>query len=120
MTLANSADVVAAKTDNLSVVFVSVTVDGIVVPFMLVAVATPSAGVTNVGVLANTNAPVPVSSEITPASCAEVVAANAERLSVVTTNVLDVGTVVELIVKAFTFVTVVPDGISVEPNVGAE
>ena len=34
----------------------------------LVAVATPNTGVTNVGVLANTRAPVPVSSLITPAS----------------------------------------------------
>ena len=36
----------------------------------------PSAGVTSVGDVANTNAPVPVSSDITPANCAEVVAAN--------------------------------------------
>ena len=36
----------------------------------------PRIGVTKVGVLANTNAPVPVSSEITPASSADVVAAN--------------------------------------------
>ena len=45
-----------------------------------VAVATPSAGVTNVGVFANTSAPEPVSSEITPASCADVVAANCAKL----------------------------------------
>jgi hypothetical protein len=38
---------------------------------MLVAVAAPSTGVTRVGVLANTKAPVPVSSEITPASSEE-------------------------------------------------
>ena len=36
--------------------------------FILVAVATPKTGVTKVGVLANTNAPEPVSSEMTPAS----------------------------------------------------
>lgn len=48
---------------------------------MLVAVATPSTGVTSVGVLANTAEPVPVSLESTPASCAEVVEANTERLS---------------------------------------
>ena len=47
---------------------------------MLVAVAAPSTGVTRVGVLANTNAPVPVSSEITPASSEDDVAASAEIL----------------------------------------
>ena len=36
----------------------------------------PKTGVTNVGDVANTNAPEPVSSEITPANSAEVVAAN--------------------------------------------
>ena len=36
----------------------------------------PSAGVTNVGDVANTSAPEPVSSDITPANSAEVVAAN--------------------------------------------
>jgi len=36
----------------------------------------PSAGVTNVGEVANTNDPDPVSSEITPANSADVVAAN--------------------------------------------
>ena len=41
-----------------------------------VPVAAPIFGVVIVGELANTNAPEPVSSEITPASCAEVVAAN--------------------------------------------
>jgi hypothetical protein len=85
---------------------------------MLVAVATPSTGVTSVGVLANTNAPLPVSSEITPASSAEVVAASADNLSVVTTKVLDVGIVVELIVKASTLDTVAPELIAVEPSVG--
>jgi hypothetical protein len=35
----------------------------------------PSAGVTRVGLVLNTRFPVPVSSEITPASCADVVAA---------------------------------------------
>jgi hypothetical protein len=43
---------------------------------MLVAVAAPRAGVTRVGVLAKTSAPDPVSSEMTPASCEEVVDAN--------------------------------------------
>jgi hypothetical protein len=45
-----------------------------------VPVAAPIAGVTRVGVLANTKAPVPVSSEITPASSADEVAASAEIL----------------------------------------
>jgi len=58
----------------------------------------PNAGVTRVGEVANTNAPLPVSSEITPASSEEVVAACTLNLSVVTTRVLLVGIVVELIV----------------------
>jgi hypothetical protein len=57
----------------------------------------PNAGVTRVGEVANTNAPLPVSSEITPASSKEVVAACTFNLSVVTTSVLLVGIVVELI-----------------------
>ncbi len=42
----------------------------------LVPVAAPSTGVTSVGVFAKTSAPLPVSSEITPSNCSEVVAAN--------------------------------------------
>jgi hypothetical protein len=57
----------------------------------------PSAGVTKVGLVAKTSAPVPVSSEITPASSAEVVAARVDNLSVVTTKVLVDGIVVPLI-----------------------
>ncbi len=64
----------------------------------LVAVATPNTGVTSVGVLANTKAPLPVSSDITPASSEEEVEACTLNLSVVTTSVLLVGIVVELIV----------------------
>ena len=48
-----------------------------------VADATPNVGVTKVGEVANTNAPVPDSFEITPANSAEVVAANTLILSVV-------------------------------------
>lgn len=76
MTPASSAEVVAASADNLSVVITSVLDEGIVVPFTLVAVAAPMLGVVNEGEVANTNAPEPVSSLITPASSAEVVAAN--------------------------------------------
>jgi hypothetical protein len=57
----------------------------------------PSAGVTNVGELANTSAPLPVSSEITPANSLDDVAARTDNLSVVTTSVLDDGIVVLLI-----------------------
>jgi hypothetical protein len=46
-------------------------------------VGVPRIGLTNVGVLANTNAPVPVSSEITPASWEDVVAANCAKVLVV-------------------------------------
>ena len=45
----------------------------IIKPLILVAVAAPSTGVINVGVLANTNEPVPVSSLITPANSLELV-----------------------------------------------
>jgi hypothetical protein len=40
----------------------------------------PNAGVTSDGEVANTNAPLPVSSDMTPANCNEVVAANTPRL----------------------------------------
>jgi hypothetical protein len=40
----------------------------------------PNAGVTRTGEVANTNAPLPVSSDMTPANCNEVVAANTLRL----------------------------------------
>jgi hypothetical protein len=75
--------ILAAAIEPASIVLVTVPVsldlikvalDGIVVPLMLVAVATPSVGVTRVGDVANTKEPVPVSSEITPRSSAEVVA----------------------------------------------
>ena len=48
----------------------------IVSPLILVAVAAPRLGVVREGLVAKTNAPEPVSSEITPASCEDVVAAN--------------------------------------------
>jgi hypothetical protein len=43
----------------------------------------PNAGVTNVGLVLNTNKPDPVSSEITPANSDELVAANTDNLFVV-------------------------------------
>lgn len=46
------------------------------VAVILVAVAAPSTGVTNVGLVANTRLPLPVSSLITPANSLLVVAAN--------------------------------------------
>jgi hypothetical protein len=45
-------------------------------PLIEVASAAPKVGVTSVGEVAKTRTPVPVSSEITPASWAEVVDAN--------------------------------------------
>ena len=54
---------------------------------MLVALATPRVGVTRVGLVANTRAPLPVSSLITPASSAEVVAANTLSLLLVKATV---------------------------------
>ena len=61
ITPASSDDVVAARVDSLSVVTTKVLVDGIVVPLTDVAVATPSAGVTSVGLVFITKVePVPV------------------------------------------------------------
>ena len=61
ITPANSVDVVADNTLNLSVVTTKVFEVGIEVPFTLVAVATPKTGVTNVGAVSITNfEPVPV------------------------------------------------------------
>ena len=60
---------------------------------MLVAVATPSAGVTKVGVLANTKAPLPVSSDIRPNNSNDVVAAKSDNLLLVVANVPVVGSV---------------------------
>ena len=54
------------------VALVRLTLDGV-----------PSAGATRVGLFANTSAPAPVSSLTTPASCAEVVAANWARVPAV-------------------------------------
>ena len=71
------------------------------------------------GPVPNTKAPEPVSSDITPANSADVVAASADNLSVVTTKVLDVGIVVELIVNPVISVYVVPEAIVVLPRVGA-
>ena len=56
------------------------------VPDMLVptsAEGVPNAGVTKVGLVANTNKPLPVSSDITPANSEELVAANTLILLVV-------------------------------------
>jgi hypothetical protein len=52
--------------------------DIIVAPLIVVAVAAHNTGVTNVGLVARTTDQVPVSSEITHANCADVVAANCE------------------------------------------
>ena len=57
-------------------------------------------GVTSVGVLAKTSAPVPVSSEMIPASSDDEVAASTFNLSVVTTRVFVLGIVVPLIESA--------------------
>jgi hypothetical protein len=59
----------AVKLDAVPVILVPTNAEGV-----------PRAGVTRVGEVANTSTPEPVSSEITPFSCSEVVAANTERL----------------------------------------
>jgi len=75
------------------IVSVEFAPDVTVNPLIDVHVATPMLGVTSVGDVANTSDPVPVSSEITPRSCADVVAANAPRLLLVDVSVPDVGSV---------------------------
>jgi hypothetical protein len=74
-----------------------------------VALATPKIGVTKVGEVENTDEPVPVSSDKTVASCADVVAANALKSLDVVVSVPDVGKVtVPLPATAFAFKVVVP------------
>ena len=65
----------------LVVTFPAVNPDAVPVTLVITPEAgVPRAGVTRVGEVANTKAPEPVSSEITPLSSKEVVAANTERL----------------------------------------
>jgi hypothetical protein len=74
----------------------------------------PNAGVMKVGVLLKTKRPLPVSSDMTPANSEEEVAACTLNLSVVTTSVLLVGIVVELIVpetEALEYTRVFVDGL---------
>ena len=80
----------------------------------------PNAGVTSVGEVANTNAPLPVSSDITPANCNEVVAANTPRLLPVVVNVPAVGKVT---LEAAVVVSVRPKApavVRVEPSANAK
>ena len=67
----------AVKLAPVPVIFVPTRADGV-----------PSAGVTKVGEVPKTSRPEPVSSEITPASSAEVVAAKSDNLFVNIANVL--------------------------------
>jgi hypothetical protein len=92
------SDVIDSPERNLTVsptgiVRVEFGAPEMVTPLIVVHVATPIFGVTNAGDVANTSDPVPVSSEITPRSCADVVAANAPRLLLVDVSVPDVGSV---------------------------
>ena len=71
----------AVKVLPSAIVKVAVVAGAVMVTLLIdVAVATPNTGVTSVGEVAKTSRPEPVSSEITPASSADVVAANAESL----------------------------------------
>ena len=77
--------IVVAEVDAVAVAVPSKASASVTDPVKerLVPVAAPISGVTRVGVLANTKAPVPVSSDITPASSEDDVAASAEILLVV-------------------------------------
>lgn len=69
-----------ASVELLASVNVPLVVEVMVSPFIVVAVAAPNVGVVNDGEVANTKAPDPVSSLITPASWADVVAAKTDKL----------------------------------------
>ena len=72
----------------LVVTFPAVNPDAVPVTLVMTPEAgVPRAGVTKTGDSAKTRAPEPVSSEITPLSCKDVVAANTERLSPVKVKV---------------------------------
>jgi hypothetical protein len=80
----------------------------------------PNAGVTSVGEVANTNAPLPVSSDMTPANCNEVVAANTPKLLPVVVKVPAVGKVT---LEAAVVVSVNPKAptvVRVEPSANAK
>ncbi len=81
--------VLPSARDRVAIVPGSVMIRSLI----LVAVAVPNIGVTNVGDVANTASPDPVSSEITPANCAEVVAPNTPKLLAVVAKVPVVGKV---------------------------
>ena len=89
-------------------------------PVQLVSVpeaGVPSAGVTNVGDVANTNEPVPVSSEITPRSSLLVVAANTLSLFAVNATVpVASGRVIVLFAVGSVTVSVVLLALSVAPS----
>ena len=82
---------------------------------ILVAVATPSVGVTKVGVLANTKAPLPVSSDITPSNSKEVVAAKSDNLLLVVAKVPVVGKVKLVVFEVLNVRLCPPEVISEEP-----
>lgn len=88
----------------------------IVTLLTLVAVATPMFGVVSVGLVPNTNAPLPVSSEITPASSDEDVVANADSLFDVVASVPDVGKVMLVAPLDVSVMELAPDVASVEPS----
>ena len=80
----------------------------------------PNAGVTSVGEVANTNAPLPVSSDMTPANCNEVVAANTPRLL---PEVVKVPAVGKVTLEAAVVVSVRPKAptvVRVEPSANAK
>ena len=75
----------------------------------------PNAGVTRVGLLAKTNAPEPVSSDITPANCEEVVAANTARVLPLVVSVPAVGKVTLVVAEVVNVKLWPPDVINDEP-----
>lgn len=91
-------------------------------PVALVSVAAdgvPKLGVTSVGEVANTSEPEPVSSEITPASCADVVEAKTLRLFDVVVSVPLVGSVSVVVPVAVSVMPYAPTVVNVEPSASA-
>lgn len=91
-----------------------------VVPLRLIVPVDPPAvpiviALAKVGLVPNTSNPLPVSSEITPASSAEVVAAKADNLLADVANVPDVGRVTLVVPVDVSVIELAPDVASVDP-----
>ena len=100
----------AVNVFPFATVRVALVVGAVIVSlFMVVAVAAPRVGVTKDGELLNTSNPEPVSSEITPANSADVVAEKALSLFEVVANRPEVGSVIDVAPVAVSVMAYAPD-----------